>query len=400
MEDAGMKRMTWIVLGWLLLGITAQAASFDCARAATKVEKLICADAEISKLDEELNTAYKTALKDGKAAADSIKQEQKQWMKGRNGCADAICVKSAYEVRLRAISVNGEISPQTAQSQKETAGGFVVGKKYPPYPDVWEMQVPVYEKEIHPRVGAVPLDSGDVGIGYFSDKGDKRAMDPIRDKNFTWITFFDRQTTASPIVANGLIRFSDGSVVRPMENMPDHFPGTAELKDGSYMVSSQSTFWRGCYQGPAANKVTRYQSKIVRKPLQRSRVVFLLLNDPVTISTGSVEGLNRPAACEAAEKEITTRVVSLSGEVIPLEDGGFLLADENYGWVIRFDANLNTQSKLLNKRLFVFEVDTLDVYFIEKITGRKYMDEHGYTKMQQVNDDLYAYLSKLNMGDN
>lgn len=98
-----MKRTTLIVFGWLVLSLTAQAASFDCAKAVTKVEKLICGDAELSKLDEELNAAYKAALQDG-TQADATKQAQKQWMKERNGCADADCVKRAYGTRLATLS--------------------------------------------------------------------------------------------------------------------------------------------------------------------------------------------------------------------------------------------------------------------------------------------------------
>jgi uncharacterized protein len=111
-----MKRTTWIVLGWLVLvlAISAQAASFDCEKAATKVEKLICGDRDISKLDEELSAAYKAALQD-KKQAESIRQAQKQWMKVRNGCADATCVKSAYESRLQAMSTR-EQSARTSEN--------------------------------------------------------------------------------------------------------------------------------------------------------------------------------------------------------------------------------------------------------------------------------------------
>jgi len=81
-----MKRAKWIFIGWLVF-LTAQGASFDCAQAQSKVEHLICDNTEISKLDEELNAAYKTALQD-EIQAGSIKQAQKQWMKERSGCAD------------------------------------------------------------------------------------------------------------------------------------------------------------------------------------------------------------------------------------------------------------------------------------------------------------------------
>lgn len=104
MNNKTISGMKCILYLFGLLALSVQAASFDCAKAATKVEKLICADAEISKLDEELNAAYKTALQDEKRAG-TIKKAQKQWMKERNSCADAACVKRAYEMRLSSITV-------------------------------------------------------------------------------------------------------------------------------------------------------------------------------------------------------------------------------------------------------------------------------------------------------
>lgn len=98
-----MKRLLLIVLGWLMLSFVTHAASFDCGKATTKVEKLICADAELSKLDEELSAAYKTAIQDEKQA-EAIRQAQKQWMKERNVCADVACVMLAYEMRLKYLS--------------------------------------------------------------------------------------------------------------------------------------------------------------------------------------------------------------------------------------------------------------------------------------------------------
>lgn len=98
-----MKRGTWIILGWLVLPVTAQAASFDCGKAAIKVEKIICGDAKISKLDEELNAAYKIAMQD-KKQANTVKQGQKQWMKKRNACSDEACLVDAYTTRITRLS--------------------------------------------------------------------------------------------------------------------------------------------------------------------------------------------------------------------------------------------------------------------------------------------------------
>jgi uncharacterized protein YecT (DUF1311 family) len=62
----------------------ASAASFDCAKARTKVEKLICADPQLSRQDEDLAKAYGEALKlwDGKIAA-YVRLNQRGWMASR-----------------------------------------------------------------------------------------------------------------------------------------------------------------------------------------------------------------------------------------------------------------------------------------------------------------------------
>src|SRR4051812_35066873 len=106
----GKSKRRWSPIGLFVcfsMAHLAYATSFDCAKAATKVEKLVCADAELSKLDEELNGAYKTALQDEKHAV-SVRQTQKQWMKERNACSDAACVKRAYEERVQGFSSASE----------------------------------------------------------------------------------------------------------------------------------------------------------------------------------------------------------------------------------------------------------------------------------------------------
>jgi uncharacterized protein YecT (DUF1311 family) len=63
----------------------AAAASFDCKKASTKVEKLICADPELSRQDEAMAAAYAEALKawDGKIAAGT-RMNQKGWVGSRS----------------------------------------------------------------------------------------------------------------------------------------------------------------------------------------------------------------------------------------------------------------------------------------------------------------------------
>lgn len=111
------------LLACAVLAPFAQGASFDCGKAGTKVEHIICDDPEISKLDEELAIAYKAAVKD-KTRGGAIKQAQKRWMRERNGCADAKCVKGTYEKRLSllkpAIPAPLALSANTGQSIEGT----------------------------------------------------------------------------------------------------------------------------------------------------------------------------------------------------------------------------------------------------------------------------------------
>lgn len=74
------------------------AASFDCSKAATKVEKTICTDDELSSLDEDMAGLYKKALQTGDASG--VKAAQKIWLKDRNDCSDAECIKDQYNYRI------------------------------------------------------------------------------------------------------------------------------------------------------------------------------------------------------------------------------------------------------------------------------------------------------------
>ncbi|MGZ5050953.1 MAG: lysozyme inhibitor LprI family protein [Methylobacter sp.] len=113
-------RVGAVILSCLILVAPAQSASFDCVKATTKVENLICTSAELSNLDDDLNSTYKNALRDEKQA-DSIQQAQKQWMKERNRCSDAVCVKHVYELRIQALSsIAAHTLPDIENPAKQT----------------------------------------------------------------------------------------------------------------------------------------------------------------------------------------------------------------------------------------------------------------------------------------
>jgi uncharacterized protein len=82
----------------------AEAASFNCARAATAVERAICASPELSELDE-LAAHYYAEARRTVAAADAtapacLLADQRAWLAVRNRCTDDACLKRSYLDRL------------------------------------------------------------------------------------------------------------------------------------------------------------------------------------------------------------------------------------------------------------------------------------------------------------
>lgn len=81
-------------------GSTSTSPSFDCSKATTPVEKLICTNPELSKLDIGLAEMYKEAVSKDR----SIRDDQRAWNVEKNKCTDADCLKSAYEDRISELT--------------------------------------------------------------------------------------------------------------------------------------------------------------------------------------------------------------------------------------------------------------------------------------------------------
>jgi uncharacterized protein YecT (DUF1311 family) len=79
-------------------------ASFDCEKATSDVERMICGDDELSRLDKALNEAYVHAL-DQTLFQEQLVHSQRQWMKkNRDACKNKECIKKAYETRIKELS--------------------------------------------------------------------------------------------------------------------------------------------------------------------------------------------------------------------------------------------------------------------------------------------------------
>lgn len=94
----------WILPGVCLFSVITQAASFDCKKASTVVEQLICNDETLGKLDEQLSETYKSLLQTTNDRPVLITTQQ-DWLTARNQCKTPECVEQSYHNRLSQFAV-------------------------------------------------------------------------------------------------------------------------------------------------------------------------------------------------------------------------------------------------------------------------------------------------------
>lgn len=98
--------VAWIVAG--LAATSAHAATFDCRKAGTAVEKTICADPALSRLDDRLGAAYKAALNGGGDRSVLVASQRRWIAETRDRCADAACLARSYEASIAWLADRGK----------------------------------------------------------------------------------------------------------------------------------------------------------------------------------------------------------------------------------------------------------------------------------------------------
>ena len=93
-----------LIAALLLVATASHSAGFDCGKASTKVEKLICQDTELSELDSRMSDVYEQALTRTNEASQ-LKEQQRRWLRDvRNQCSDLSCLKSTYTQRIEQLT--------------------------------------------------------------------------------------------------------------------------------------------------------------------------------------------------------------------------------------------------------------------------------------------------------
>jgi hypothetical protein len=126
-----------------LLGCTALpalGASFDCAKAKTWAEQMLCDDETLGQLDERLDAAYRAArdaAKGDAAAMARLLSRQRAWLAERDGCKITPCLTRLYEQRIAELSGTGgspKGKPLEQRKIQESGPHFSIDAAYPVLP--------------------------------------------------------------------------------------------------------------------------------------------------------------------------------------------------------------------------------------------------------------------------
>lgn len=117
-----------IVLGLLSIG-NVWAASFDCNKATTEVERLICTNLELAQLDEKMAEGYQTA-RTSVTNPQAVKAKQLKWLSERNGCNNIACLKQSYGTRIAQLEKQAVTKQAADVSKPKPRYRLVAGMGY------------------------------------------------------------------------------------------------------------------------------------------------------------------------------------------------------------------------------------------------------------------------------
>lgn len=105
-----------------LCAVTAHAASFDCKKVGTRVEKMICSSESLSELDNKLNAEYLKALSQA-CDAKRLRESQLNWLKLRDLGEGEEWLAKTYKEKIEWF-----ISRNTSQTTKYAVVNPTLGK--------------------------------------------------------------------------------------------------------------------------------------------------------------------------------------------------------------------------------------------------------------------------------
>lgn len=203
-----------LIMFFLLLASNTYSASFDCSKASEKIEKGVCEDHHLSKLDSDLGAIYSALIKKlNDQEKQALLNSQKEWLKTRNRNCGSIsdldeCLEQFYSNRIGELNKYVGVFLPKFSSVKEmcTEIALTKGPDRHKYGDS-EIEIDFQGKEVSIDINNDGIDevaAGDLdgtahyqNITYKSSKGVSLAIQEI-ERGF-WGLFGKR-----PFKKNGM----------------------------------------------------------------------------------------------------------------------------------------------------------------------------------------------------
>jgi hypothetical protein len=233
-------------------------------------------------------------------------------------------------------------------------------QKYPPYPDVWHRMLPGPKFEYR-SLHFFPVENGDYFIAY--TKGTARHKD-------------------GSLVYGGLYFFSGWTL--DSLHINDLVPPKYQLVQGTIKLTlpqglsiALKNLDPRLPQRCPQNLNYYYVIDDARRGTSEKRSLLYILDRPRKQKVD-------PLCADTVETIYYEKVVAIQGELIALPDGGiFIYGNEGGGLVLRFDAQLQTHSPLLKKKLFWVDTSLVSQWRRE-----------GDVDYQQMHDGILRTLRK------
>ena len=114
-RNMGKSRYLFLLMGAMyLFALSCQTSfaaspSFDCKKARSIVEKLICANEELAALDRNVASRYSEAIRSGSKSEKALERKiQRQWVRSRNRCGRSSnpvkCLRAIHYQRMEELS--------------------------------------------------------------------------------------------------------------------------------------------------------------------------------------------------------------------------------------------------------------------------------------------------------
>jgi hypothetical protein len=213
-------------------------------------------------------------------------------------------------------------------------------RKYPPYPDVWGYELPW--PNVSRQVFIYKMPDGDFAVAYKQDKdvGDKYIIKYffsgqemyLTEKEYTEFKKKDKRGGENKIV------LKNGDTIRLS-------------RYGVHIKECQNAFTDVYFYKTNTN------GRVVFK-----KMPFYLHDKPKIIPLIDLYDLR---IC-GGHGVLSMMIENLGRTFEPLDDGGFLFFSTSGGFIIRFDKNLHTKSRLMNQKVFFMDRDFFMKNFYKK----------------------------------